>query len=156
MNGDQAEHTISLSDIPKLALGPASALSMLPHKTTREKVAAVEKLLVSLWRTRNALHHGTGSATRPRRPESHCQKTAPPRSNAKRGELDITHAEPPRPRASRVGSPCQRGTMQATVSKLNANHSDELASGPLTRNRARLLRKQPEAQAEPPSQPELT
>lgn len=156
MNGYHAEHTISLTDIPKLVLGPAGALSMLPHEATREKVAAVEKLLVSLWRTRNALHHGAEPAVRPHRSEIHCQKTAPPRSNAKSGGLDITRAEPPGPHASRVGSPCQRGAMQATVSKLNANHSDELANGPLTRNKARLLRLQAEDQAESPSQLELT
>jgi len=151
VNGDHTEHTISLTDIPKLVLGPASALSMLPHKTTPEGVEAVEKLLKTLWRTRNALHHGAEPVTRPSRPESHCQKTATPRSNAKRGEPDI-RAKPPRPRAPRVGSPCQQRVMQAAVSKSNANHSNELANGPLTRNRARLLRQQAEAQAEPPSQ----
>ena len=153
MNGHHAEHTISLTDIPKLVLGPASALSMLPQKTACERVAVVEKLLKAMWRSRNALHHGAEPATRPRRPESHCQKTATPRSNAKRGKLDI-RAKPPRPPAPRVGRPCQRGAMQATVSKSNADHSSEPVSGPLTRNKARLLRQQVVTQVEPPSRPE--
>lgn len=174
INGHQPEHTISLTDIPKLILGPASALSMLPHKTIQERVAAVEKLLISLWRTRNAMHHGAAQVTRPRRPESHCQKTiATHRSNANRGAPDTTRVKPPRPRAAPVDSPCQQRALLAAAKKLNANHSNALASGPptrnravaqsnanhssvvangpLTRNRSRLLRQQAEVQVEPPS-----
>ena len=123
---------------------------MLPHKTTQARVAAVEKLLLSLWRTRNALHHGVEPATRPRRPENHCRKFATPRSNANRGKLGITDDKLARPCAPQNGSPCQLGAIHTAVS--NANHSSVLANGPLTRNRARLLRQHAEAQAGRPSQ----
>ena len=48
---------LTVSDIPRLILGSAESLNLLPLSLSNS-VTAVESLLVRLWKTRNALHYG--------------------------------------------------------------------------------------------------
>jgi hypothetical protein len=82
------ESTVTLSDVPKLVLGPADKLQALPFETTGKKVAVVEKLLVSLWHTRNALHFGSQDGVRTA-PESPPGRTRPAPNGARRTDAAL-------------------------------------------------------------------
>ena len=51
---------LTVADIPRLILGGVESLALLPLSLA-DSVTAVETLLVRLWRTRNAMHHGDPS-----------------------------------------------------------------------------------------------
>jgi len=153
---------ISLADIPKLVLGPASALQVLPYETTREQVAVVEKLLVPLWRTRNTLHfdrQNEESMARPSQSESD-PKTFPPKKKEvlqkvekKKEEQDKAPKEEEKEKEKRT----VRIDISLDSHRLNANHSiDTTASGPVTRSRARLLRQTTENLVDRPCQQDQT
>ena len=57
----QAEDLMLGSDIPRLVLGTADSLRVLPFENLSDAVSAVERLLMQLWKTRNALHNGNDS-----------------------------------------------------------------------------------------------
>lgn len=125
----------ALKDIPKLVLGPASALQDLPHDTTQLRVNAVEKLLTNLWHARNTRHFGSRSDGREKRPTNFMR-----RSNG----------------CSRERSGESRTEPSNNIHRLNANSSIESANGPLTRARARLLLQSAPLNTEGPCQYEST
>ena len=134
LRGLKSEHpecTLTLKDIPKLVLGPASALNSLPHDSTKLRVKAVESLLTNLWHARNALHFGSREAGRDRQP------------------LNFT-------RPSHGGTRERPGESRTDTSndshRSNANSSIESANGPLTRARARLLSQSAQLRTEGPCQ----
>jgi hypothetical protein len=131
-----SECTITLKDIPKFVLGPASAIQTLPHDSTQQKVAAVEKLLIQLWHARNALHFGSQSA------------------GGERRTLSIRRRSHENTREYSGGS---RIDTSNDSHSLNANHSiDTTASERLTRSRARLLLQSTHGNTEGPCQYEST
>jgi hypothetical protein len=153
---------ISLADIPKLVLGPASALQALPYETTREQVAVVEKLLVPLWRTRNALHFDRQNEeplTSPSQPESD------PKTFPKKKKEVLQKVEKKKKMQDKVQEKIEQEKKKRKVRtdisldshRLNANHSiDATVSGPVTRSRARLLRQTTENPVDRPCQQDQT
>ena len=129
------ECATTLKDIPKLVLGPASALQALPHDTTQSRVNAVEKLLTNLWQARNALHFGSRRTGGDERPAIFIRRSH---------GCSREHSGEPRIETSNNNH------------RLNANNSIERAIGPLTRARARLLLQSAPLNAEGPCQYEST
>jgi hypothetical protein len=116
------DHTVA--DIEKLVLGPGSALRILPFEKDPEAVACVERLLVQLWRTRNALHHGSRDASHAGEPA----RSFPMQPLASTGVWTRDHT-----------TNGEAMIMSSDSHSLNANNSNSTANGPLTRARARML-----------------
>jgi len=128
---EHAECTVKITDIPKLVLGPASALLALPQGSTEQKVASVEKLLTRLWHDRKALHFGS-------REVSQTEKSLITR----RLSIGVTRETVGESRIEKSDS-----------HRLNAtNGIDTNANGPITRARARLLLHSAHLNAERPCQ----
>ena len=115
---DYPECRLTMKSIPKLVLGPASALQDLPQPSTQSQVSSVETLLTRLWAMRNALHHGSRVAKRPTQPKkpimSHSDGSTRERKEAMNGLSSDTHSS-------------------------NLDSASTNANGYLTRARARLL-----------------
>lgn len=118
------ECKITVADIEKLVLGPGSALRILPFEKDPEAVACVERLLVQLWRTRNALHHGSRDASHAGEPA----RSFPMQPLASTGVWTRDHT-----------TNGEAMIMSSDSHSLNANNSNSTANGPLTRARARML-----------------
>ena len=131
LKAEHPESKLTLKDIPKLVLGPASALDSLPHSSLLLGVEAVETLLTNLWRARNALHFGSREAGRKRQP------------------LKIT-------RPSHGGTRERPGESRTDTSndshRSNANSGIESANGRLTRARTRMLSQRAQPSTERPCQ----